>query len=279
MRYEAGDFRASQEKRAAVRRPVLIFCHDIGQTKEEMIPRMEAAARRGYIAACIDARYHGESSSVTSVKCSAETKASRAAVHDQLASWLLMQRYIGCATHAGGRAETPYAFKNALLKAWREGGNKGSESKAAYVLDTLWDLVILLDFLELRPDVDPVHIGATGIGIGALQCAMLVAVDCRVAAAAPMMGLTHVRANVADFCNHSWFDGWLVFSSRRSRARSLMIARRMDATIGTMGPGEQHVAGILWVPALYGIFGTGDEFEARPESRAARGCPTSTTRF
>jgi dienelactone hydrolase len=44
-----------------VRRPVLIFCHDIGQTKEEMIPRMEAAARRGYIAACIDARYHGES--------------------------------------------------------------------------------------------------------------------------------------------------------------------------------------------------------------------------
>lgn len=50
-----------QEKRPVVRRPVLIFCHDIGQTKEEMIPRMEAAARRGYIAACIDARYHGES--------------------------------------------------------------------------------------------------------------------------------------------------------------------------------------------------------------------------
>jgi hypothetical protein len=32
-----------------VRRPALIFCHDIGQAKEEMLPRMEAAARRGYV--------------------------------------------------------------------------------------------------------------------------------------------------------------------------------------------------------------------------------------
>jgi dienelactone hydrolase len=133
-----------------------------------------------------------------------KTYVSRAAVHHQWTTWPLIERHIGCATHAGGRAETPYAFKNALLKAWREGANKGSEGKAAYVLDTVWDLVTLLDFLELRPDVDPVHIGATGIGMGALQCAMLVAVDCRVAAAAPMMGLTNVRANIADRCDQSW---------------------------------------------------------------------------
>jgi dienelactone hydrolase len=107
-----------------------------------------------------------------------------------------MERSLHWMPHSGGRAETPYAFKNALLAAWRDGGKKDSAGKAAYILDTVWDLVVLQDLLELRPDVDPVHIGATGIGMGALQCAVLVAVDCRVAAAAPMMGLTHVRANV-----------------------------------------------------------------------------------
>lgn len=54
----------NDKKQKPIKRPALVFVHDIGQTKEEMLPRMEAAARRGYIAACIDSRYHGSSSGV-----------------------------------------------------------------------------------------------------------------------------------------------------------------------------------------------------------------------
>ena len=41
------------------RLPAVIFCHDAGRSKEEMLPQMEACARRGYIAIAADARYHG----------------------------------------------------------------------------------------------------------------------------------------------------------------------------------------------------------------------------
>mmetsp|Transcript_8686 Transcript_8686/g.16455 ORF Transcript_8686/g.16455 Transcript_8686/m.16455 type:complete len:534 (-) Transcript_8686:154-1755(-) len=141
----------SDKKQKPIKRPALVFVHDIGQTKEEMLPRMEAAARRGYIAACIDSRYHG------------------------------------------GRADTPYAFKNALIRSWREGGGASGPRPAVYALDTVWDLVVLLDLLELRPDVDPSRVGVTGVGLGALQATVLAAVDVRVSCAAPMMGLLSVK--------------------------------------------------------------------------------------
>eukprot|EP00959_Pyramimonas_sp_CCMP1952_P279791 5849913-Pyramimonas_sp.AAC.1 len=95
---------------------------------EEMLPRMEAAARRGYVAVAIDARFHG------------------------------------------GRAEGPFAWQSELTRAWRSGGSsKGGVSAGAgslpavYALDTVWDLVVLLDYLETRPDVDPNCIGVTGV--------------------------------------------------------------------------------------------------------------------
>jgi hypothetical protein len=60
----------------------------------------------------------------------------------------------------GGRAETPFAFKNALLRAWKS----PVALPAVYALDTVWDLITLIDYLEARPDVDPLNIGVTGIG-------------------------------------------------------------------------------------------------------------------
>lgn len=43
-----------------MRRPVVVFLHSTGRSKEMMLPHMQAFAQRGYLTAAIDARYHGE---------------------------------------------------------------------------------------------------------------------------------------------------------------------------------------------------------------------------
>lgn len=41
-------------------RPVILCLHGMGRRKEQMLPFLEAYARRGYLALALDARYHGE---------------------------------------------------------------------------------------------------------------------------------------------------------------------------------------------------------------------------
>ena len=47
----------------------------------------------------------------------------------------------------------------------------------------------LLDYLETRADVDAARIGVTGVSLGGMHAWLLAAVDERVAAAAPMIGV------------------------------------------------------------------------------------------
>lgn len=49
----------------------------------------------------------------------------------------------------------------------------------------IWDAIRAVDYLQSRPEVDPKRIGATGISGGGTQTAYLMALDSRVAAAAP----------------------------------------------------------------------------------------------
>lgn len=57
------------------------------------------------------------------------------------------------------------------------------------MLDNVWDLVILLDYLATRPDVDASKIGMTGLSLGGMHSWLTAALDDRVAVAAPMIGV------------------------------------------------------------------------------------------
>lgn len=73
--------------------------------------------------------------------------------------------------------------RRARGRAWRGSGEH------PFLLDNVYDLQRLLDYLEARPDVDPRRIGVTGISLGGMHSWLLAAVDERVAAAAPMIGV------------------------------------------------------------------------------------------
>lgn len=49
--------------------------------------------------------------------------------------------------------------------------------------------MILLDYLQTRPDVDPARIGITGVSLGGMHSWLAAALDERIAVAAPMIGV------------------------------------------------------------------------------------------
>jgi dienelactone hydrolase len=89
-------------------------------------------------------------------------------------------RYHGERTKAGkGSAE----YDDAILRAWRGSGEH------PFLYDTVWDVMRLLDYLETRDDVDPRRIGLTGISKGGIETYFTAAVDPRIAAAVPCIGV------------------------------------------------------------------------------------------
>lgn len=58
-----------------------------------------------------------------------------------------------------------------------------------FLLDNVWDLGVLLDYLETRPDVDAARIGITGVSLGGMHSWLAAALDARIAVAAPMIGV------------------------------------------------------------------------------------------
>jgi dienelactone hydrolase len=76
---------------------------------------------------------------------------------------------------------TPYV--NAMLETYRSG--KGHP----FLYDTVWDVMRLVDYLQTRPDVDGSRIGLMGISKGGMETYLAAAVDPRIAAAAPVIGV------------------------------------------------------------------------------------------
>ena len=67
-------------------------------------------------------------------------------------------------------------------------------AKAARILyDTVWDVMRLVDYLETRADVDPKRIGIMGISKGGTEAYLAAAVDPRIAAAVPIIGVQGFR--------------------------------------------------------------------------------------
>jgi dienelactone hydrolase len=126
---------------APARRPAVIVLHGTGDSKEGMIPLLEAFATRGFLAVAIDGRYHGV------------------------------------------RAIDAGAYVRAILDAYRTGRGH------PFLYDTAWDAMRLVDYLQTRSDVDGARIGMLGISKGGMETYLAAAVDPRIAAAVPVIGV------------------------------------------------------------------------------------------
>lgn len=74
-------------------------------------------------------------------------------------------------------------YQDALVRAWKTGCER------PFLLDNVWDILHLLDYLETRSDVDMSRVGMTGISLGGMHTWLCAALDDRVACAAPMIGV------------------------------------------------------------------------------------------
>jgi dienelactone hydrolase len=77
----------------------------------------------------------------------------------------------------------PVGYDQAIANAFRSG-----QGHPLYY-DTVWDVMRLIDYLQTRKDVDPARIGLTGISKGGIETYFTAAVDPRVAAAVPYIGV------------------------------------------------------------------------------------------
>ena len=80
-----------------------------------------------------------------------------------------------------------YAYTDAILRTYRAGKER------AFLYDTVWDVLRLLDYLETRDDVDAQHIGLIGFSKGGMETYLAAAVDARIAVAVPMVGVQSFR--------------------------------------------------------------------------------------
>jgi dienelactone hydrolase len=96
------------------------------------------------------------------------------------------------ARHHGSRVAPTYGSGNAqyfaaMLDTYRTGKGR------PYLYDTVWDVMRLVDYLETREDVDARRIGVMGISKGGTEAYLAAAVDPRIAAAVPIIGVQGFR--------------------------------------------------------------------------------------
>ncbi len=96
------------------------------------------------------------------------------------------------ARHHGARIRPKYGpgneqYFSAMLETYRTGKGR------PYLYDTVWDVMRLVDYLETRADVDPKRIGLRGIARGGTEAYLAAAVDPRIAAVVPIIGVQGFR--------------------------------------------------------------------------------------
>jgi dienelactone hydrolase len=148
------------------KRPVVILLHGTGGSKQDMLPLARTLAAKGFIAVAIDGPYHGE-----------RTKAGA----------------------AGQSSKNTPDYQDALLAAYRNADP--AKATHPFFIDTVWDVMRLIDYLETRPDVDPARIGIYGVSKGGIEAYLAAAADPRIACAVPCIALESF-AWAAD--NNSW---------------------------------------------------------------------------
>lgn len=90
-------------------------------------------------------------------------------------------RYHGLRTKARSKGTADYFA--AIVRAWKDG------KEHPFYYDTVWDVMRLVDYLQTRDDVDPARIGLMGISKGGTETYLTAAVDTRIAAVVPFIGV------------------------------------------------------------------------------------------
>ncbi len=92
----------------------------------------------------------------------------------------------------GARAQTPKGgtdYTAAILRAYRA----EEPHEHPFYYDTVWDVLRLLDYLVTRDDIDPARIGLIGFSKGGTEAYLAAAVDPRIAAVVPCIGVQSFR--------------------------------------------------------------------------------------
>ena len=90
------------------------------------------------------------------------------------------------ARFAGERAKSGKgsdAYRAAILETWKSGQG------FPFLYDSVWDLQRLIDYLAIRSDVDASRIGAIGFSKGGIELYLAAAVDPRLYASVPCIGV------------------------------------------------------------------------------------------
>ena len=128
------------------RLPVVILLHATGGSRDSLAEQQAALAARGYLAAAIDCRYHGDRAVAAATSAGAPGAAAAAEATAAAATAAAAAAAEG---GRGGDGHTPLppareVYQQALVAAWRGSGER------PFLLDTVWDVQRLLDYLCSR---------------------------------------------------------------------------------------------------------------------------------
>ncbi|KAL7586439.1 hypothetical protein Lser_V15G39478 [Lactuca serriola] len=87
----------------------------------------------------------------------------------------------------GERAKTPTAYEDALVSSWRNGDTM------PFIYDTVWDLLMLADYLTERDDIDHSKIGILGMSLGGMHAWFAAFADTRYSVVVPIISLQSFR--------------------------------------------------------------------------------------
>lgn len=87
----------------------------------------------------------------------------------------------------GGKAVRSAEYVAAILRAFRTG------QEHPFFFDTVWDVMRLIDYLATRDDVDSRRIGLIGFSKGGIETYLAAAMDPRITAAVPCIGVQSFR--------------------------------------------------------------------------------------
>jgi dienelactone hydrolase len=142
-----------------------------------------------------------------------------------------------------GGAKGATAYNEAIIRAWRT--KPGEPQEHPFYYDTVWDLWRTVDYLQSRPDIDPERIGMIGFSMGGIETWLAAAVDDRIKAAVPAIGVQSFRWSLKH-------DKW------QGRANTIKAAHQAAAKDLGEPAVNQKVCRALWNKILPGIL---DQFD------------------
>ncbi|KAG1661623.1 hypothetical protein FOA52_002853 [Chlamydomonas sp. UWO 241] len=186
-----------------------------------MRSRQEAYAHAGYLTVAVDCRYHGERAQPAE----------------------------------GGTPAARAVYEDALVRAWRDGPER------PFLLDNVWDLLHLMDYLVTRADVDVDRIGMTGFSLGGMHAWLLSAADPRLAAVATVSGVQ----------GFNWALQNNVFKARVEAIPKVFEAARVDLKARCV---DANVVRRVWQRLAPGLSSDTSGFDAPASLRCLAPRPT-----